>query len=80
MSMPAISREIVLAIHSETIGKFGGIDGNKRTGAALLGTYLRMSGLDFKPAHDELLTTILGVADGTVSYSELVRWAQSVTQ
>ena len=53
-------------------------DGNKRTGTALMGAYLRMSGLRFKPAHDELLATMLGVADGTVSYDDLVEWARSI--
>lgn len=30
-------------------------DGNKRTGAALLGTYLRMSGIGFRPDHAAFL-------------------------
>lgn len=54
------------------------LDGNKRTGAALLGTYLRMSGIDFRPDHTAYLKVILGVADGTVSYDSLVEWTKSV--
>lgn len=27
------------------------LDGNKRIGAALFGTYIRMSGIDFRPDH-----------------------------
>lgn len=127
MSEPTITREAVLAIHSETIARFGGIDGvrdgslldsalaqpfqtfsgqdlypgpvekacryafgiirnhpfidgNKRTGTALMGIYLRMSGLSFKPAHNELLSTMLGVADGSVNYDELTKWARGVVQ
>lgn len=127
MSGPTITREAVLAIHSETIARFGGIDGvrdeslldsalaqpfqtfsgqdlypgpvekacryafgitrnhpfidgNKRTGTALMGIYLRMSGLSFKPAHNELLSTMLGVADGSVNYDELTKWARGVVQ
>lgn len=49
------------------------LDGNKRTGAARLGTYLRVSGIDFKPDHASFLETILSVADGSVGYDELVR-------
>ena len=54
------------------------LDGNKRTGAALLGTYLRMSGIDFRPDHTAYLKVILGVADGTVSYDSLVEWTKGV--
>ena len=49
-------------------------DGNKRTATAVLGTLLRMNGCRFKPRHDELLATMLGVADGSVSYEQLAEW------
>ncbi|MFR3273985.1 MAG: type II toxin-antitoxin system death-on-curing family toxin [Slackia sp.] len=127
MNAPEITRETALAIHSETIARFGGIDGvrdenlldsalaqpfqtfsgqdlypgpvekacryafgiirnhpfidgNKRTGTALMGTYLRMSSLRFRPAHDEFLSAMLGVADGTVHHDELVEWVRGVVQ
>lgn len=98
MNAEPFSKEEVLAIHSTTIARFGGLDGvhdekllnrallqpfqtfdgndlypspiekacryafgiisdhhflddNKSTGAALLGAYLRMSGVNFKPDH-----------------------------
>ena len=54
------------------------LDGNKRTGAALLGTYLRMTGIVFKPDHAAYLKIILGVANGTVSYDALVTWTKSI--
>ena len=54
------------------------LDGNKRTDAALLGTYLRMSGIDFRPDHAAYLKVILGVADGAVNYDALVEWIKSV--
>jgi len=53
-------------------------DGNKRTGAALLGTCLRLTGHTFEPPHDEFLRTMLGIADGSVSYEQLVEWVKSV--
>ena len=56
------------------------LDGNKRTGAALLGTYLRVSGIDFKPDHASFLETILGVADGSIGYDELVRWVRNTVE
>ena len=54
------------------------IDGNKRTGAALLGTYLRMSGIDFRPEHAVFLKAMLGVAGGSASYDVLVEWVNGV--
>ena len=56
------------------------LDGNKRTGAALLGAYLRVSGIDFKPDHASFLETILGVADGSIGYDELVRWVGNTVE
>lgn len=50
------------------------LDGNKRTATACMGTFLRLNGFRFRPRADELLSTMLGVADGTVSYEELVGW------
>lgn len=50
------------------------VDGNKRTATAVMGAYLRLSGCAFRPRHDELLSTMMGVAAGEVSYEELARW------
>lgn len=52
------------------------LDGNKRTVAALLGTYLRMSDIKFKPDHGPFLSTMMGVADGSIGFDELVSWVQ----
>lgn len=54
------------------------IDGNKRTGAALLGTYLRMNGIRFSPEPTDFLQAMIGVADGSMTFEELVKWAKSV--
>ena len=51
-------------------------DGNKRTGAALLGASLRLCGHYFKPRHDDFLRTMLAVADGSMSYEQLVEWVE----
>ena len=53
------------------------LDGNKRTGAALLGAYLRMCGVDFAPDHAAFLSAMLSVADGSMGYKELVNWVRS---
>lgn len=52
------------------------VDGNKRTGTAPMGAFLRLSGHRFTPDHRELLKTMLGVADRSVSYEELVAWVR----
>ena len=53
------------------------LDGNKRTGAALLGTYLRMCGVGFAPDHAAFLSAMLSVAEGSMGYEELVKWVRS---
>ncbi len=53
------------------------IDGNKRVAAACLGAYLRLNGVDFRPAHTDFLRVMLGVADGSISYEQLVAWVRS---
>lgn len=52
-------------------------DGNKRTATAIMGAFLRMNGYRFKPRHDELLATMLGVADGSISFEQLAEWLES---
>ena len=52
-------------------------DGNKRTATAIMGAFLRVNGCRFKPRHDELLETMMGVADGSVSFDQLTEWLES---
>lgn len=54
------------------------VDGNKRTGAACLGMALRGNDVRFKPRSDDLCRTIIAIADGSLSYEELVIWVESV--
>ena len=54
------------------------VDGNKRTATALMGASLRISGLAFRPRHDELLRAMLGVAEGSWDFDALVEWVHSV--
>lgn len=53
------------------------VDGNKRTATALMGVYLRMCGLDFRPGHAELLAAMLKIADGSWDFDELVEWVRT---
>lgn len=52
------------------------VDGNKRTGAAVLGMVLRANGLSFKPKHSEFCAAMLGVAAGDVSLESLTKWVR----
>ncbi|WP_139650842.1 type II toxin-antitoxin system death-on-curing family toxin [Raoultibacter phocaeensis] len=54
------------------------VDGNKRTGAACLGMFLRGNDVRFKPRGDDLYRTIIAVADGSLSYNEFVAWVEAV--
>ena len=51
-------------------------DGNKRTGAALVGALLRANGARFKPKADDYCRVILGVADGTLGYDDLLEFVK----
>lgn len=49
-------------------------DGNKRTGAACLATFLLLNGKSFEPPPEELLHAILATADGTLDRKGLAEW------
>lgn len=52
------------------------VDGNKRTATAAMGTFLRINGIQFKPRHDELLSMMMGIADGSKSAEDLTQWIE----
>lgn len=54
------------------------VDGNKRIGVALPGTYLRMRRVASHPDHNAFLSAILSVADGSSDHHDLVAWVDSV--
>lgn len=56
------------------------VDGNKRTGAALIIVFLRGNGCTFRPGMEEFLGIIMGVAEGAVSFEALVAWVESQVQ
>lgn len=55
-------------------------DGNKRTAAALLGTFLRLNGVRFKPRAKEFEQAILNVAAGSWSLEQLANWVSAESQ
>lgn len=52
------------------------LDGNKRTGAAVLGAGLRLCGYRFSPDPDDFLNAMFGVAQGMMGFEELVAWVR----
>ena len=53
------------------------LDGNKRVATACMAAVLRMNGRAFRPDAGELLSTMLGVAEGSVTYEALVEWVRT---
>jgi death-on-curing protein len=49
-------------------------DGNKRIGFLAMVTFLGVNGHDFSASEAEVVTTILALADGTVSEEALAAW------
>jgi death-on-curing protein len=54
-------------------------DGNKRTGAALMITFLRLNNFRFKPRHKELEQIILDVASGAAGFDDLAAFIRANT-
>lgn len=50
------------------------VDGNKRTGAAVIVIFLRANGIGFKPRAADFYTVIIDVAEGSATYEDLVSW------
>lgn len=54
-------------------------DGNKRTGAALLGDFLRVNGVQFLPSSHDYYQAVYGVADGSLTYEDLLKFVRENT-
>ena len=50
------------------------VDGNKRTGLLSLQAFLALNGYRFRPAQEDEVQIILGLAAGEVDETGLVRW------
>lgn len=50
------------------------IDGNKRLGAHAMLVFLAANGIDLDYSQKELFDVILGVADGSQAYEDLLMW------
>lgn len=50
------------------------IDGNKRTGYLAAHTFLELNGYDVAPEEADIVTVIMGVAEGTYDESVVAEW------
>ena len=50
------------------------LDGNKRIGTHAMLVLLALNGIELKYTQKELYETILQVADGSITYEELLKW------
>ena len=50
------------------------IDGNKRTGALLLGVFLRKNGIKFAPQANDYYKIIMDVASGVKGYEDILKF------
>lgn len=60
------------------VGNHPFVDGNKRTGAALVFAFLRANGVSFEPDSDEFARVVRGLAAGTLSADEFTRWVSGI--
>src|SRR5882672_5629299 len=55
------------------------VDGNKRTGYALLRLFLLNNGLDLNASQDEKYEFVISIASGKTRYEEIVKWLEAHT-
>lgn len=53
------------------------VDGNKRIGMYVMLTFLEVNGIHMSCTNDEVVTVGLGVADGSISYEQLLEWVRN---
>ncbi len=52
------------------------VDGNKRIGVYLMTTFLEMNGIRLQATNEEIVQIGLSVADGSMSYEDLLAWVR----
>ena len=52
-------------------------DGNKRTGAALIGVLLRANGVRFKPRSADYISIVVAVASSAAGYEDLLEFVRA---
>ena len=60
----------------ELISNHAFVDGNKRTGMYVMLSFLEMNGIRIRCTDEELVHAGLSLADGSMSYEELLTWVR----
>jgi death-on-curing protein len=55
------------------------LDGNKRTSLVLMAIFLELNGRELIASEEDAYLAMIGVADGTISKSQLARWLKQHT-
>jgi death on curing protein len=55
------------------------IDGNKRVSMHMLASFLRFHDVNYAPTNDEVIKVGLSLADGSMSYQDLLTWLKKIT-
>ncbi len=55
------------------------LDGNKRTGAFAMETFLKVNNFNLNCSNAELIKIILGVADNSITYEKFLNWLEAHT-
>ena len=74
-----IPKHIVLAIHEDQLKRNGGMPGVRDEGlldSALAQPFASFGGQDLYPRTQDFFDTVIAVANGTMSYDELVAWIE----
>ena len=58
----------------ELISNHAFVDGNKRIGMYIMLSFLEMNGIPIKCSDEDIITAGLLVADGSMSYEDLLNW------
>lgn len=58
----------------ELISNHAFVDGNKRIGMYVMLTFLEVNGIRLKCSDEDIIHAGLGVADGSMSYTQLLAW------
>lgn len=58
----------------ELISNHAFVDGNKRIGMYVMLTFLEVNGIPLNCSDEDIIRAGLGVADGTMSYEQLLSW------
>ena len=53
------------------------VDGNKRIGVFIMLTFLEVNGIHVNCTNEDVFNIGIGVADGSISYEELLEWVRS---